>query len=227
MDDGKVSRLDAIRLNNEFRRIGPERDRLVKNEKAMVEAQLQFYENALTNVEIELLQDSLHDRYEQELSQERLPPARMAEADATAKELERKHRVLLVRRRNALERLCDRSAHTLEQLSRRLAILDEEYGFIRTHIFWVRDQDPIGPETLAQSAREFNQLVRGLVRLVQETTKANLWGQPSAEFLATALAALAVPMGLLRLRRVLAVLMDREPTALRTSDGCGDRHVAS
>ena len=34
LDDGKVSRLDAIRLNNEFRRIGPERDRLVKNELA-------------------------------------------------------------------------------------------------------------------------------------------------------------------------------------------------
>ena len=28
LDDGKVSRLDAIRLNNEFRRIGPERDGL-------------------------------------------------------------------------------------------------------------------------------------------------------------------------------------------------------
>ena len=31
LEDGKVSRLDAIRLNNEFRRIGPERDRLLKN----------------------------------------------------------------------------------------------------------------------------------------------------------------------------------------------------
>ncbi len=48
LDDGKVSRLDAIRLNNEFRRIGPERDRLLKNEMATVESQLQFYENALT-----------------------------------------------------------------------------------------------------------------------------------------------------------------------------------
>ena len=37
LDDGKVSRLDAIRLNNEFRRIGPERDRLLKNEMATVE----------------------------------------------------------------------------------------------------------------------------------------------------------------------------------------------
>ncbi len=31
LEDGNVSRLDAIRLNNEFRRIAPERDRLIKN----------------------------------------------------------------------------------------------------------------------------------------------------------------------------------------------------
>ena len=39
LEDGKVSRLDAVRLNNEFRRIGPERDGLLKNEMAAVEAQ--------------------------------------------------------------------------------------------------------------------------------------------------------------------------------------------
>ncbi len=66
-------------------------------------------------------------------------------------EFETKHRVLLQRRRIALEQLCDRASHTLEQVSRRLSILDEEYGFIRTHIFWVRDCDPVGLETLAQA----------------------------------------------------------------------------
>ena len=34
LDDGNVSRLDALRLNNDFRRIGPERDRLLRNELA-------------------------------------------------------------------------------------------------------------------------------------------------------------------------------------------------
>ena len=35
--DGQVSRLDAIRLTNDFRRIGPERERLLRNEMAVVE----------------------------------------------------------------------------------------------------------------------------------------------------------------------------------------------
>ena len=40
LDDGRVSRLDAIRLNNDFRRIGPERDRLLRNEMAIAELRL-------------------------------------------------------------------------------------------------------------------------------------------------------------------------------------------
>lgn len=42
---------------------------------AAVESQLQFYENTLTSVELELLQDSLHDRLEHDLLRERLSPA--------------------------------------------------------------------------------------------------------------------------------------------------------
>ncbi len=209
LDDGKVSRLDAIRLNNEFRRIGPERDRLLKNEMASVEAQLQFYENALTTVELELLQDSLHDdRFEHELLRERLPSTRWAEGEAMMGELERKHRSLLMRRRRALEKLCERASHTLVQVTRRLNILDREYGFIRTNIFWVRDQEPIGLMTLTQGIREFNVLVKGLLRLIKETVNPNLWGQPSGEFLATVFAVLILPIGLIRLRRTLRVLID-------------------
>ena len=85
LDDGKVSRLDAVRLNNEFRRIGPERDRLLRNEMATVESQLQYYENALTEVELELLQDSLHDRFEHDLLREGLPQSRWAEGEALVK----------------------------------------------------------------------------------------------------------------------------------------------
>jgi potassium efflux system protein len=125
-------------------------------------------------------------------------------------ELERKQRGLLVRRRDALEKLSERASHTLQQVVRRLSILEEEYGFIRTHIFWVRDQDPIGLLTLANGAREFNYLLNGLFRLAQETVKANLWCQPSAEFLVTALAVLALPMMLVRLRRVLRDLIQRD-----------------
>ncbi len=212
LDDGRVSRLDAIRLNNDFRRIGPERERLVRNEMAVVEAQLQFYEDALTNVELELLQGSLHDRFEHDLLRERVSAARWADGEAILNELERKHRELLIRRRNALEKLSERTSHTLQQVVRRLGTLDEEYGFIRTQIFWVRDQDPIGLGTLAQGTREFKYLVKGLLRLAQETVKPNLWCQPSGEFVVTALAVLALPLGVVRLRRgIWRLLADELP----------------
>ena len=152
LDDGRVSRLDAIRLNNDFRRIGPERDRLLRNEMAIVETRLQYYEDALTNVEIELLQDSLHDRYELDLLRERLPAVAMgrgrddpgrarAEASGAAGAAPGGP--------GAADRL-----HGADARPGRAAagILDEEYWFIRTHIFWVRDQEPIGLGTITQGA---------------------------------------------------------------------------
>jgi potassium efflux system protein len=203
LDDGRVSRLDAIRLNNEFRLIGPEREKLVRNEMAIVETRLQFFEDALTNVEIELLQNSLHSRYEHEFLQERVSLDRGAEGEKLLAELEQKHREILVRRRLVLEKLSEKASRTLQQIARRLSTLDQEYGFIRTQIFWLRDQDPIAPGTFWQGAREVNYLFKALFRLAEETTTATLWGRPSAEFMATSLAVLALPVLLLKLRRTL------------------------
>ncbi len=209
--DGLVSRLDAIRLNHEFRRIGPERDRLLRNEMAIIEGRLQFYEDALTNVEIELLQDSLSDQWSgHDLLRERLPPSRWSEGESLLAELEQKHRALLVRRRAALERLTHCTAQTLDQLTRRLGILDEEYGFIRTHIFWVRDQEPIGLGTLSQGAREFQDVVKALLRLAEEAVRPRHRRNASAEFVIAALALLGLPFGLVRLRRGLRVLIQRD-----------------
>jgi hypothetical protein len=203
LDDGKVSRLDAIRLNNEFRRIGPERDGLLKKEMSQVEAQLQYYENTLTSVELELLQNSLHDRWERDLLRERLSPERWSEGESLIRELENKNRSLLLRRRRALEKLTEATSHTLVQIIRRLGILEQEYVFIRSNIFWVRDQEPIGLVTLTQGAREFNVLIKGLLRLIQETLTPSLWGQPSGEFVITAAAVFVCPIALVRLRRIL------------------------
>ena len=108
-----------------------------------------------------------------------------------------------------MERLTDSTGQTLEELGRRLGILDEEYGFIRTHLFWVRDQDPIGLGTLSQGIREFQRLVKDLLRLVQETAKPRHW-QPSVEFVVASLAVLCLPVGLVRLRRGLRVLIQRD-----------------
>jgi potassium efflux system protein len=207
LDDGDVSRLDAVRLNNDFRRIALERDRLLRNEKTAVESHLQYYEEALTSTEIELLSDSPNDRFDHDLLRDRLPQSRWLEGEAILGELEAKHRALLERRRDILQKLCDRAAQTHQQVIRRLAILDEEYGFIRTHIFWVRDQEPLGLWTLGQGGREIQQLVRGCLRLAQETAKPKLWGQPSGEFLAMSAALIVLPFGLIRLRRAVRRLL--------------------
>ena len=138
---------------------------------------------------------------------ERLPASRWAQGEALLAEFERRHRELLVRRRAALEKLSELTAQTLDQVGRRLAILDEEYGFIRTHIFWVRDQEPIGLTTLNQGVRDLQRLATALGRLVQETTRHKLGGRPSAEFLIAAVAVLGLPLGLVRLRRTLRSLI--------------------
>ncbi len=210
LDDGRVSRLDAIRLNNDFRRIGPERDRLVRKEVAIVETRLQYYEDMLTEVELELIRDSVHDRYEVELLREQLAPSRWAEGESVLDGLEQRHKALLIRRRAALEHLTEATGQTLEQVSRRLAILDEEYGFIRTHIFWVRDQEPIGLGTVSQGARESRHVFRSLWRLVHEASRVDQWGRRSPEFVSASIAALVLPFGLIRLRRALRTRIARD-----------------
>ena len=210
LDDGRVSRLDAIRLNNEFRRIAPERERLVRNELAVVEGKLRFFEDALTDVEIELFQDSLHDRLEHDLSHESVSPTRWAPAEKLLQDLEHSHRLLLVRRQKALEKLSERTSRTLQQIARRLTILDQEYGFIRTQIFWVRDQDPIALGTFWKGAQEFHYLLKAVLRLASEATKPNLWSPPTAEFMMAALAILALPVPLVKLRRALGGLIRRD-----------------
>ena len=230
LDDGNVSRLDALRLNNDFRRIGPERDRLLKTDLSSIEAQLQYYENALTNVELELIEDSLVDQIEHDTVLERLASERHAEARSQFAELERKHKELLVRQKAALTKLVTRSTETLEQVTRRLRILEDEYGFIRTHIFWVRDQEPVGLSTLQQGGRELKQVVKGVVRLASESSQRRSWSRPSSEFLAAAAAAVVLPLGLFRLRRTLRRRITRalppshlhgeqaQPTRVETSD---------
>jgi hypothetical protein len=201
--DGNVSRLDALRLNNDFRRIGPERDRLLRNELATIEAQLQYYENTLTDVELELLEESLADQVEHDAVLERLRPERHAQARSDFAELEKRHKALLLRQRAALTKLVARASETMEQVTRRLRVLEDEYGFIRTHIFWVRDQEPIGLATVTQAGRELKRLVKGLIKLAQESSELKTWGRVSTEFMTATFAAAVLPLGLFRLRRLL------------------------
>lgn len=201
--DGNVSRLDALRLTNDFRRIGPERDRLLRNELATIEAQLQYYENVLTNVELELIEDSMAEQFEHDAVLERLAEERRVQARTAFAEIDQKRRSLLARQKAALSGLVARTAQTLEQVNRRLHVLEDEYGFIRTHIFWVRDQESIGLETVARAGRELKRLGKAMIKLAEEAGDRKLWRQPPSEFMTAAVAAVILPLGLFRLRRLL------------------------
>jgi potassium efflux system protein len=202
LDDGRVSQLDALRLNNDFRRIGPQKSRIVHNELAATTRQLAFYDNALTGAEFDLFQDQRTDEYEHETVLEQLPAARHAEAKALFAQIEARHVDLLNRNLAALERLAERAEQTHEQILRRLRLLDEQYGFICTHIFWVRDQEAIGPAALAQGERDALLVGKSIFRLVLEAGDRSSWGRISAEFVAAALGLviLAWPLRLLHRR---------------------------
>ncbi len=199
--DGEVSRLDAMRLNNDFRRIGPERDRLDRNELTLVEARVQFYADALTEAELELIEDAHQDQFEHDALLERLPASRRGAAAAVFEQIERKHGAILIRRRDALKVLANRATDTLREVTARIAVLNDEYGFIRTNIFWVRDQDPIGPETIGQGGRELARLTKAILRLTEETLDRRNWNRASAEFVAASVGLVVLPIGLFRLRR--------------------------
>ena len=69
------------------------------------------------------------------------------------------------------------------------------------NIFWVRDQEPIGLLTLTQGAREFNVLVKGLLRLVKETVKPKPLGAAVGRVCGHAAGRADLPDRLVRLRR--------------------------
>jgi potassium efflux system protein len=201
VEDGKVSHLDALRLNNDFRRIGPERARIVSHALATAATQLTFYENALSSVEMDLINDSRDDRLQNEDQLQRLPPSSHAKARAVFAAIEERHVKLLERKRLALEKLAARAEETHRQVERRLKTLDDQYGYIRTHIFWVRDQEPISAVTLAQCRREAALLGRSVLPLVQEACDRSLWGRISPEFVVATLALIGLPWPLSRLRK--------------------------
>lgn len=203
LDDGKISHLDALRLNTDFRRLGSERSRIVRTDLATAASRLTRAEVALGAVETELVYDSRDDRSELDNLLERLPPAAHPKAEALFKEFEAKHLELLNRRRAALDKVAQGAEEAHKEVLRRLAILDEHFGFIRTHMFWVRDEEPVGAATAAQAQRECRQLGRAAVRIGAEVGDRSNWGRLSAEFLAASVGLVVLPWPLLRARGAL------------------------
>ncbi len=181
LDDGSVSPLDALRLKNDFRRIGPERAQIVRTDLAIIEAELTTYENALTDAEIDLVNDSRDDRFDRESLLEQLPANRRGEANAMLEELEARHRGLLNRRRNVLRNLARRAEETHECVLHRIKTLDDQYAFIRTHIFWIRDAEPLGATTLAHARDDSIRTAKALVHLAIEAGDRSLWSRPAPD----------------------------------------------
>jgi hypothetical protein len=204
LDDGSVSPLDALRLKNDFRRIGPERAEIVRTDLAQSEAELTTYENALTDAEIDLVNDSRDDRFDRESLLQQLPANRRGEANAMLDELEARYKGVLNRRRNVLRNLARRAEEIHACVRKRIETLDEQYAFIRTHIFWIRDAEPIGATTLAHAKVDSIRTAKGLVHLAMEAVDRKLWTRPTPTFILVLVGLVVMPVPLLLGRRILA-----------------------
>ncbi len=182
VSENRVGGLVALRLNNDFRRLSRERSMVQRNELADSAAAHAHYENALTEAELSYINDDRDDRFERDAFIETLPASRRAEAGRAIEAIEKQHRDLLIQRKDVLERLLERAETVHAQVARRLRILDEQYAFIRTHIFWVRDSEPLGESTLVQGRRDAARLASAVVKLGTETVDPAAWGHVSAEF---------------------------------------------
>jgi hypothetical protein len=205
LDDGKISQLDALRLNNDFRRLSGERERIERNELAVTATRLVKCENALSAVELELIYGARDDQYDFENLEQSLPdtPEVRGKAQALFEEMERKKTKLLYDRRATLQKLAERAEGTHEQVLKRLKTLEEHFTFIKTHLFWVRDQEPLGVETLEISERELTQVSRAVWRTAEEFGDVEKWDRVSLPFVGAAVALVVSPWPLYRLRRAL------------------------
>ena len=79
------------------------------------------------------------------------------------------------------------------QILRRIKTLDEQYAFVRTHIFWVRDAEPLGVATIAHARDESIRAAKAVVKLGLETGDGSLWNRPSPEFVAAVLLLAIIP----------------------------------
>lgn len=199
----QAGRLDVMSINADYKRLQPERRRIEREERSVVEKRLADYSNLLASVELSQIEDALLDQIDLDDLLDRLPLDRHQEATKAWKELEEKHSALLKKRRAALEQLVRTEADTLDQIDRRLEILEEETSFIRTHLFWVRDQDPIGATTVSLAAGEARRLARVAAGLARATATTSGWKPATPEFLAAGLVVLILPLGIFRGRRSL------------------------
>ena len=204
IEGGRSGTLVALRLNNSYRRTATDRERITRVELARATGLVEVCENALTELELDGLNGYRDEKVELGALLEELPPERRPAAVALDADFEAKRRDLLRDRQAAVLKLVDRAEEAEKQVRRRLRILDAQHAFIRTHIFWVRDAEPLGPETLSVSRREVQRVARAGLLVAREPTHRALWGRTSWEFLAACVGLIVLPWPLELLRRTLS-----------------------
>ncbi len=201
--ENRVGGLVALRLNNDFRRLSHERGMVQRNELAQSAALNAHYENALTEVELNFINDARDDRFERDAFIETLPAERRAAAGEAIDGLDARHKELLGKKKAVLEKLLDRAEKTHAAVERRLRTLDEQYAFIRTHIFWVRDSEPLSAGTLVQAKRDLAKIAAAAVRLAAEPLDRTLWTPTSADFGLMVVALVVLPPVIIYVRYTL------------------------
>ena len=169
VEGGRSTTLVALRLANSYRRIAQQRESVVARDLAAAGALLTQLENELTSVELDALNDDREDREEfDSLSSQLTTAIDRDRARRVFEVVEKRHQMLLERRRAVLTKLVKRAEETRNEIVRRIALLDEQYAFIRTHIFWVRDAQPIGTTALRQCLREALTIAFAVGKLSEE-----------------------------------------------------------
>jgi hypothetical protein len=210
IETGRSAALVATRLTHSYRRLASERLGLVNRELGQATFHLSRYENALTEVELDLTNQTHEHQLELETILARLPKPRHPEMMALFETLDQKHRSVLESRRRTLEKLVYRAANAREKILERIKLLDEQRAFIRTHLFWVRDAKPVGVDTVVQVPREVWGVGRAIVALAADFRPDGTQLRLSPIYVVSVLGVAGLPWFVYRARKALRGLVDAE-----------------
>lgn len=211
VEGGRSSSLVAQRLNNSYRRLSSDRGAINRVELTQVVALLAKYENELTAIELDQLNDDRGDRALRENLLSSLPRSRQNEALKAFAEAEKAHHEVLEKRKIVVMSLEERTEKTRQEILRRVRVLDAQYAFVRTHLFWVRDSQPIGTDAIDRLRVEASDLGRTLLQIAAEPWSRSHWERISGEFVLAGIGLLGLPYALYRIRRILRVRLARTP----------------
>ncbi len=183
----------AVRLNHEFRRMGSNSDTRVRDDLARASFQLNYLENELTEVERTLMDDAREDRFELEALLSAIPESRRKAARELVDTIEAERRGLLDRRRRGLERMVERAESAHKQVMRRLRAIDEKYAFLQSRVFWIRDAEPLGAESIEPLRREIVRTAVAIDGIFDDVVDRSMWRRTSSEFVVAVALAIVVP----------------------------------